>query len=121
MSIVKANELDRLSSEVVRDYTDKKRDELEEQYRAYFKSIYEEMKSKATPIPVIEEVPPIKVETQKTENPEIISSAIVEVMADNQKEENKNKILKGSFGLDELADFEQEISSLENELNKAIE
>ncbi len=81
----------------------------------------EEMKSKATPIPVIEEVPPIKVETQKTENPEIISSAIVEVMADNQKEENKNKILKGSFGLDELADFEQEISSLENELNKAIE
>ena len=50
---------------------------------------------------------------------EIIKPEAPEIIA--QKEEKKQKILEGSLGLDELAAFEQEITTLEEEVNKAIE
>ncbi len=47
MTIVNVTELSNLSSDCANRRNDEKRDELEEEYRAYLKSIYEEMKTKA--------------------------------------------------------------------------
>jgi hypothetical protein len=47
MTIVNSSELANLSSDFTNSHNDKKRDALEEEYSAYLKAIYEEMKTKA--------------------------------------------------------------------------